>query len=71
MTALYVRTRLWWEKAVSRFAEVWSDEQGATVAEYALILVLIAVALITVLGELGRALEDRIRNVIEELPATP
>ena len=69
MTAWYCRLGLVAKRC--RGLRGQSDEQGATVAEYALILVLIAVALITVLGELGRALEDRIRNVIEELPATP
>ncbi|HHY76513.1 MAG TPA: Flp family type IVb pilin [Firmicutes bacterium] len=62
---------MWLDKALSDVLKTWADEQGATVAEYALILVLIAVALITVLGDLGRALQDRIQEVIMKLPATP
>ena len=71
MTALYVRAKVWWNRVLSRVAKAWADEQGATVAEYALILVLIAVALITVLKELGEALYARIEDVITKLPATP
>ncbi len=71
MKALCVRIRMWLDKALSDVLKTWADEQGATVAEYALILVLIAVALITVLGDLGRALQDRIQEVIMKLPATP
>ncbi|HHY44586.1 MAG TPA: Flp family type IVb pilin [Firmicutes bacterium] len=67
MTALYVRTRIWWDRALSRLAKIWSDEQGATVAEYALVLVIVAVALITVLTDLRAALEDKINGIICEI----
>jgi Flp pilus assembly pilin Flp len=52
---------------LSRVANAWSDERGATVAEYALVLVLVAVALIVVLGDLGEALELKIQSVIDRL----
>ncbi|MGI6663688.1 MAG: Flp family type IVb pilin [Bacillota bacterium] len=67
MTALYVRTRIWWDQALWRLTKLLSDEQGATVAEYALVLVLVAVALIVVLGDLGEALELKIQSVIDKL----
>lgn len=67
MTALYVRICLLWETALTRFKKVFSDDRGATVAEYALVLVLVAVALIMVLGELGATLELKIESVIDKL----
>ncbi len=68
MTALYVRICLLWETALTRFKKVFSDDRGATVAEYALVLVLVAVALIGVLTTLGGALQERIQHVIDRLP---
>jgi Flp pilus assembly pilin Flp len=68
MTALYVRIRSLWETTLTRFKKVLSDEKGATVAEYALVLVLVAVALIGILGQLGEALRIRIYDVIQQLP---
>ena len=67
MTALYVRIRSLWETTLTRFKKVLSDEKGATVAEYALVLVLVAVALIGVLGGLKDALETQIERVITDL----
>lgn len=67
MTALYVRICLLWETALTRFKKVFSDDRGATVAEYALVLVIVAVALITVLTDLRAALEDKINGIICEI----
>ena len=45
----------------------FKDESGATAIEYGLIAALIAVALITVLGVLGGALNDIFQKVADEL----
>ncbi len=42
-------------------------ERGAATAEYALILALVVVALITVLTNLGGALTDRLQDIIAEI----
>lgn len=67
MTALYVRTRIWWDQALWRLTKLLSDEQGATVAEYALVLVLVSLAAITVLTTLGDTPEAKITSIITRL----
>jgi len=67
MKALCVRIRMWLDKALSDVLKTWADEQGATVAEYALVLVIVAVALITVLTDLRAALEEKINGIISEI----
>ncbi len=57
-----VRNRL-----LSRISRIASEERGATVAEYALVLVLVTVAVIGVLGQLGDTLRDKILDIVEEL----
>ena len=48
------------------------DETGATVAEYALVLVLVSVAVIGVLGQLGGTLRTKILDIMTQLGgATP
>lgn len=53
----------------------WKDESGAGAIEYGLIAALIAVVLITALGNLGTTLEtffDGVSGVIEQkTPTTP
>lgn len=45
----------------------WYSDEGATTAEYALILALVAVVLIGVLTELGGVLQQRIRDIIQSI----
>lgn len=47
-----------------------TEEDGATVAEYALVLVLVTLAVITVLGSLGEALQDKIGSIVETITGT-
>lgn len=42
-------------------------DRGATIAEYALVLALVTVALVTVLGELGTVLQAKISAIIARL----
>jgi Flp pilus assembly pilin Flp len=55
------------ERLVSRLKEISNDEAGATVAEYALVLVLVTVAVIGVLGELGGTLRTKILQIVNQL----
>jgi pilus assembly protein Flp/PilA len=43
------------------------DEEGATAIEYGLIAALIAIALITALGNVGDALESKFSNIATEV----
>ncbi len=46
---------------------LWSDESGQDFAEYALLLVLIAVALVTITTDLKDAISDAFQSVIDNL----
>lgn len=71
MLQVCVRAQVAWMRFARGAKEVWTGEGGATVAEYALVLVLVTVAVITVLGELGDALNAKIRAIISSLSSTP
>nr|MBO2508536.1 Flp family type IVb pilin [Bacillota bacterium] len=43
------------------------SQRGATTAEYALVLALVAIALIGVLGQLGQALDMRLDEIIDQI----
>lgn len=49
------------------FSRVIEREEGATVAEYALVLALVVISLVAVLSALGTALEDKIWEIIDSL----
>ena len=57
----------WKERVLCRLCSAPGDESGATVAEYALVLVLVTVAVIGVLTQLGVTLEGKINNIIDSL----
>jgi Flp pilus assembly pilin Flp len=46
---------------------VIGDEEGATVAEYALVLALVVISLVAVLSALGQTLQDKIYAIIDSL----
>ncbi|MGI6632194.1 MAG: Flp family type IVb pilin [Bacillota bacterium] len=60
--------QLQFSRLVNWLRRLLGNDRGATVAEYALVLVLVAVALIGVLTTLGDALRNRIQDVIDKLP---
>ena len=72
MLVAYVKVICFRDKFIGRLKEALrdaaSDETGATVAEYALVLGLITVAVIGVLGQLGEALKTKIQNITNSLP---
>lgn len=46
---------------------LWADECGATAIEYALIAALIAVGLLTVLGDVGTAIQTVFQSIADAL----
>jgi Flp pilus assembly pilin Flp len=69
MLELYVRWLSLKESVLRRIRSAMTEETGATVAEYALVLVLVTVAVIGVLGRLGGALTEKIEGIITSLGA--
>jgi Flp pilus assembly pilin Flp len=67
MLELYVRWLSLKESVLRRIRSAMTEETGATVAEYALVLVLVTVAVIGVLGRLGGALTEKIEGIITSL----
>lgn len=66
LEAYFLACRVW-SRVRARLRRVLGEERGATVAEYALVLVIVAVALITVLTDLRAALEEKINGIISEI----
>ncbi len=58
------KTLSFFRKAVMRFA--W-DGRGATTAEYALLLTLVVIILISTLQQLGAELNNQLLEIIEQL----
>lgn len=59
--------QLQFSRLVNWLRRLLGNDRGATVAEYALVLVIVAVALITVLTDLRAALEEKINGIISEI----
>ena len=70
MLRLYVRCFSLKEKILTRLRAALGDETGATVAEYALVLVLVTVTVIGVLTQLGSTLQARIQDIVDSLGGT-
>jgi pilus assembly protein Flp/PilA len=56
--------------ALQRFFARIANEEGQALAEYGLIIALVAVALIGILGFLALGLEGTFQAVIDELPGS-
>lgn len=56
--------RNWGVRQIRRLA---APESGAATTEYALVLALVVVILITTLTSLGAALQDRIQSIIDSI----
>ncbi len=52
---------------VSRINEILIKEDGATIAEYAILLAVVVVALIAILGQLTQALESKLQSIIDQI----
>jgi len=56
------------EKRISRGLRViWRSKRGATTAEYALILALVVVMLISTLTALGQTLNHKLQEIINQI----
>ncbi len=53
------------------FAALWKDETGQDLAEYALVLAFIAIAVVVTLPLLGQAIDAIFNNIKGELEAAP
>ena len=54
---------------VSRLSLLLRSDDGATTAEYALILTLVVIMLISTLSALGTALNTKLRTIIDQINA--
>ena len=50
-----------------KFVELFDDETGADLAEYALILALVVIVAIVVLTQLGKGIVDTLQKVVDAL----
>ena len=71
MLELYVKAWLAKQKASNWFRGLFRDEEGATIAEYAILLAVVVVALIAILGELTDALRGKLNQIINEIRQAP
>lgn len=71
MLELYVKAWLAKQKASNWFRGLFRDEEGATIAEYAILLAVVVVALIAILGELTDALRGKLSQIINEIRQAP
>jgi Flp pilus assembly pilin Flp len=71
LAALYVKAMNFRKKAVDRLRRLSRDEEGATIAEYAILLAVVVVALIAVLGQLTGALQDKLDLIIKGINDAP
>ena len=53
----------WWRQLTA----AWGDETGAASAEYALLLALVVIVLITALTDLGSAIQGRLEEITSAL----
>ena len=53
------------------FTALWNDESGQDLAEYALLLAFIAIAVVLTLPLLGTAIDTIFANIEQELQAAP
>jgi pilus assembly protein Flp/PilA len=57
------------KQMLNRIKELFKDEEGATMVEYALMVALIAVVLVTVVTEIGRRTNVAFTKVQSAMPA--
>lgn len=65
--AVYVKALAWRTRCRDAFAKVLKGEEGATVAEYALILAVVVIGLITVLASLRTKLVSKITEITNQI----
>ncbi|HHT84754.1 MAG: Flp family type IVb pilin [Bacillota bacterium] len=71
MLEIYVRALILRKKAADWLKSFFSEERGATIAEYAILLAVVVVALIAILGELTDALKLKLDQIIRGIEGAP
>lgn len=67
LTMLYLRSQSAIAGAARRIRNALRERDGATIAEYALLLALVVVGLIAVLETLGSTLEQKINEIVTKI----
>jgi Flp pilus assembly pilin Flp len=67
MTPLFLRLFSVKQAVIDYLKKPLASEEGATIAEYALLLALVVIALIGVLTKLSNALEGKIETIINQI----
>ena len=67
MTPLFLRLSSVKQAVIDYLKKPLASEEGATIAEYALLLALVVIALIGVLTKLSNALEGKIETIINQI----
>ena len=70
MFLLHVRLVTFRESVLAKLRRLVKADRGSTVAEYALVLVLVSLAVIGVLSTLGTTLQGKIEGIIQKLTQT-
>jgi len=68
---LYAKACVLRKQAVDWLSGFFKEERGATIAEYAILLAVVVVALIAVLGRLTGALEAKLEQIINGIKDVP
>jgi Flp pilus assembly pilin Flp len=66
---LYAHIWMVKQRTKEGFRKLAGREEGATIAEYALLLAIVVIALITVLSQLSSSLETKISEIISRINA--
>ena len=67
MLRLFVKASAFGQRIARKVTGFVEKEEGATIAEYAILLAVVVVALITILGQLTSALEGKLSEIINEI----
>jgi len=67
---LHARLVTFRESVLAKLRRLVKADRGSTVAEYALVLVLVSLAVIGVLSTLGATLQGKIEGIIQKLTQT-
>ncbi|HHY11494.1 MAG TPA: hypothetical protein GX529_02575 [Firmicutes bacterium] len=71
MFELYIKAWSLRQKLAGWFNRFISKEEGATIAEYAILLAVVVVSLILVLGQLTAALKEKLVEIIGKIQSSP
>jgi Flp pilus assembly pilin Flp len=67
MLKLYTKAWIFKQRVMDRISKLRSSEEGATIAEYALVLTVVVVGLILVLQQLTTTLQSKILEIVTEI----